>query len=366
MDNKYNIIDKYLSGKTSPEETIEVLASIATNPELEEYLITQKRLDYEENKLLEYSSFIPASSMAADDGRNLCDFECEKYILKKAGLEVDEDELSNTSRRNYWLRNQGTPLFSVGRLLESKGFFVTRSFDNNLQSILSSLADMFVIAIVNGDVLKPTKKNENIVGINNDANHAVVVLNISEQEKRVSLFNPANEEDVTVCDLDVFLNAWNESKNYMVTIKKEITNEYNPQPIDVSRIPLDEELLELVELLAENNHDVWGVGKIEKALQDNRILAYDPVDGDRDVPDKNGLKKMRYSHYFVPYSRLSEEDKKPDRDSVVSTVKLIKRLGYRLVNINSMYKCPDCGEVIEPNFSYCPNCGKPLSWKDFR
>ena len=36
------------------------------------------------------------------------------------------------------------------------------------------------------------------------------------------------------------------------------------------------------------------------------------------------------------------------------------------LNINNMYKCPDCGEVLEPGFCFCPGCGKALTWEDFK
>ncbi len=37
--------------------------------------------------------------------------------------------------------------------------------------------------------------------------------------------------------------------------------EYNPRPIRTDAIDLAEELLLLVERLAENNHDVWACGR---------------------------------------------------------------------------------------------------------
>ena len=43
MEVDYNLIDRYLSGGTTPEETVAVLSAIAVNPELEEYVIAQLR-----------------------------------------------------------------------------------------------------------------------------------------------------------------------------------------------------------------------------------------------------------------------------------------------------------------------------------
>ena len=114
MNIDYQLIDKFFEGNTTAEETVLVLTAISANPDLEEYFITRKRLEYANEQTEDYSSFIPASSMAADDGMNLCDFQCETFILKKAGIVASEDELAIESKTNYWLRGQGTPLYNIG------------------------------------------------------------------------------------------------------------------------------------------------------------------------------------------------------------------------------------------------------------
>ena len=76
--------------------------------------------------------------------------------------------------------------------------------------------------------------------------------------------------------------------------------------------------------------------------------------------------EKKHNPDLVPYSMLPESEKEYDREMAVNAIKLVKRLGYRLVNVNRMYKCPHCGEVIEPDFCYCPACGKELGWEAFR
>lgn len=363
MKVDFPLIDKYLAGGTTPEETVAVLAEIAVNPEMEEYLIVQMRLDYEQERLRDYGSFIPAGSMAADDDRNLCDFQCELFLLRREGIEVEEEDMMKISRRNYWLRDLGTPLFNMGRLLESKGFLVSRIYDADLAKARECLMDRSVIAVVNGNVLDPDRKDPEQTDFSNDANHAVVLLSISEDGKSVTLYNPACAEKETVYPLDRFLPAWNESSNYLVTSRrKRFPEEYDPQPVDVSDVHLDEDLLELTEMIAENAHDEWG--RLKKASFREK-LAEDPAYHIY-APKEDGKEQPGHNHYYVPYSMLSEEDKEIDRITAVNTIKLVKRLGYRLVNINNMYKCSDCGEVLEPGFCFCPGCGKALSWEDFR
>lgn len=353
MTVDYNLLEKYLSGKTTPEESMAVLTAIATNPEFEEFVVTQRRLDYEEDKLKDYGSFIPASSMAADDGRNLCDLQCELFILRKFKRRVSESTLSMQSRRNYWLRDQGTPLYNVGRLLESKGFLVNKIYNATLETLKESLKNHHMIAIVNGDVLEPMqiKDKEKVVSLDDEANHAVVVLSISPDGKSVTLYNPANGEKTTTYKIDSFIEAWIESSNYLVAIrKKAFPEEYVPQPIDVESIPLSEDLLDLTEMIAENAHDVWAKKRMEEGW------TYGPVRDDA----------KKHNPDMVPYAMLPEKEKQYDRDMAFHTIKLVKRLGYRIVNISSMFKCQECGEVLEPNFHYCPSCGKRLTWEDFK
>jgi ribosomal protein L32 len=342
------------------------LTAIKANPELEEYFITRYRLEYTDEQTDDYGSFIPASSIAADDGLNLCDFQCETFILKKAGMEASEDELAGESKTNYWLRDQGTPLYNIGKLLESKGFLVNREYNASLDAVMDGLQDGHdIIVVVNGDILAQKEQDILSEGFSLDShpNHAVIVLGIDKDAGTVSLYNPADEECVAEYDLNLFLSAWEESKRYTVTVrKKNYPEEYNPQPIDVDDVHLNAELLELIEMIAENAHDIWGKLKKEqfevklKANPDYRIYA-PMVDGD----EQEG-----HNHFYVPYAMLSEKDKDVDRISVSGTIKLLKRLGYRLVNINGMYRCPDCGEVIEPSHNFCPNCGRQLTWEDFK
>ena len=370
MENiSYDLIDRLLGGETTPHETIRALAAISASPELEEYFVTKKRLKYVEEQDEDYSSFIPASSLAADDGMNLCDLKCETFLLNKYGVNVPEEELARESRSNYWLRGQGTPLFNMGKLLESKGYFVNRVYDATLETLIDDLKHKLdIIAVVNGDALNSPDKDilSDDFSLDSNPNHAVVVLDVKRDAGVVTIYNPSNKDEITEYGLSDFLNAWNESKYYMVTVRKKINpEEYNPQPIDVRDIYLNPELVDLVELLCENAHDDWAIDKRERLAKNGLELKYAPL-------DKNGKEKkarqkpVSYSHFFVPYAMLSEEDKTPDRVMVTNTIKRLKRLGYRLVNINSMYRCPDCGEVIEPSNSFCPNCGRRLTWEEFK
>jgi ryanodine receptor 2 len=90
---------------------------------------------------------------------------------------------------------------------------------------------------------------------------------------------------------------------------------YDPKPIDTSELSLPESLGELLELLAENNHDVWAATRLAQGW------TYGPA---RDDP-------ARKHPCLVPYDELPEKEKEYDRKTVVETLKAILSLGYQIV-----------------------------------
>lgn len=89
---------------------------------------------------------------------------------------------------------------------------------------------------------------------------------------------------------------------------------YKPEPIDTSDVALPKELLELTEKIAENVHDVWAVGRIEEGWK------FGPV--------KDGSAKT--TPLLIPYDQLPESEKEYDRNTVLETIKLIIKLGYKV------------------------------------
>ncbi|MEJ2731474.1 MAG: RyR domain-containing protein [Deltaproteobacteria bacterium] len=73
---------------------------------------------------------------------------------------------------------------------------------------------------------------------------------------------------------------------------------YTPEPIDTEDIELSPDLRELVERLAENNHDHWALQRIKEGWQ---------IGDERD-----------------------DTEKEYDRISVIKTLKAIMALGYRI------------------------------------
>lgn len=91
--------------------------------------------------------------------------------------------------------------------------------------------------------------------------------------------------------------------------------EYIPQPIDTSDISLPEGMETLVEQMAKNVHEVWADNRMKQGWtygeQRNDALKQHPC--------------------LVPYEELPDDEKTYDRDTAVSTLKLICKLGYKIL-----------------------------------
>ena len=90
---------------------------------------------------------------------------------------------------------------------------------------------------------------------------------------------------------------------------------YKPKPIDTSDVILTDDITELCELIAKNTHDVWA---------ENRIK-----DGWTYGEARDDVKK--HHPCLIPYEELSDFEKEYDRTTSMETLKLITKLGYKIV-----------------------------------
>jgi hypothetical protein len=90
---------------------------------------------------------------------------------------------------------------------------------------------------------------------------------------------------------------------------------YTPKPIDTSDVVLTDDIMELCELISENTHEVWSLNRINDGW----------VYGDT----RNDEKKQHPC--LVPYCDLPESEKEYDRSTSLQTLKLIVKLGYKIV-----------------------------------
>ena len=95
---------------------------------------------------------------------------------------------------------------------------------------------------------------------------------------------------------------------------KENKLDYTPEPMDLSSVDLPESLIQLSERIAENVHEVWAKARMDEGW------TYG-VKRD-DIHKKHPC--------LVPYDELPEEEKEYDRNTAMNTIKMVKKLGFRI------------------------------------
>ncbi len=93
---------------------------------------------------------------------------------------------------------------------------------------------------------------------------------------------------------------------------------YQPNPIDTSGVQLATEIQELMERLAEHNHDVWA----RQRLADGWKLG------------KQRNDELKLHPCLIPYDELPESEKEYDRQTAREVLKAVLALGYGLEKIS--------------------------------
>lgn len=251
---------------------------------------------------------LPMLQKAALSGENICAVLCEIFILHRRRMPYDEKWLLNTARRRDWLKPEGTPLFCLGYLLSYSGLLVTRKYDSTLEDIQQAIRmDNDVVVGVDREKLYAEE-----IDMEDLTNHAVVVTYVDKEF--VTFFDPYQDPYIVRIPIQDFLHAWKESHNYMIQVLQSV-EEYVPHPINVDNVPLDGDLEELQEAIAENAHDVWA----EARMSEGWTYGEKRDDANKRHPD------------LIPYTALLNDEKEYDRIMAFHTIKLVKKLGYDIV-----------------------------------
>lgn len=91
--------------------------------------------------------------------------------------------------------------------------------------------------------------------------------------------------------------------------------DYKPAPQNTINIRLSDDLLALAEKLAENAHEVWAQGRMSE--------GWSYGESRNDVDKRHPC--------LVPYNDLPESEKEYDRSVSLETLKLIAKMGYKIV-----------------------------------
>lgn len=362
----------FLDGNANAKESQDILDALPHDAELRELLHISQMVDADLGMQSQECEVIPMTAMAAScKEENYCSLECEKYILDKLGISYDELQLLYDAIKNRWQKEEGTALHNVGRHLEKKGLVVTRRYKATIEDITNALSEHenIIVAVDGGELLgnRANEQKEDIL-IGQIPDHTVVVLSYDDKSKTITIYDPNSPNSEDSYPISQFMDAWYDSKNYLVTISTDNMKTYSPKPIDLSDVELTDDLNDLREAIAENAHDIWAVERQEQGW------SYGPKRDD--VKKENPC--------MVPYSQLSEEEKDMDRQMAMNTLKLLKKLGYDLIkreetelykvlkqriqNANREYYCSNCKGIVSEHQIFCDHCGDKLDidWKSLK
>ena len=313
------LLAAFMDGDTTLEETQMVLDAAANDKELQELMQLSLQIDEDMDSSTSSPEVrsLPMLEMAAQNTvDNLCVIKCEGYALRTLGINVSDEDLAIESEKHGWLKAEGTLLHCIGQLSGKYGLYVSHRYDCTISDMTESIqAGNIVIAVIDSTELTQTSEQASIADttIGETPNHSVVVTQVDEPRGVISVFDPACQDTKAEYALDTFVGAWDDSSNYLVIISNQ--SNYEPHPLNLAGIPLESELIELREAIAENAHEVWA-----KARKDEG-WTYGPIrDDERKLhPD------------MLPYNLLPEGEKEYDRLMAINTIKLVKKLGWDFV-----------------------------------
>lgn len=157
----------------------------------------------------------------ATSEESLCSIICEQYALDIFGVHKSLEALRALSSEKGWLTDTGVTLENIGSLCREFGLCVKPKSEGCLKELESAIEKGFqVIVAVDGGELIGNQLEEEIEDAfyGQISDHCVVVLAI--EEDTVTLFDPAFGYTPLTVSMNHFLDAWEDSNRYYVTVCK--------------------------------------------------------------------------------------------------------------------------------------------------
>ena len=97
--------------------------------------------------------------------------------------------------------------------------------------------------------------------------------------------------------------------------QKQNSNGYIPKPISLDDCELPKEIADAADKIAKNTHENWSKNKMENGYTFGKVT--------------NDAKKTHCD--LIPYEKLSDEKKRYDIETSTSAIKLLIKLGYKII-----------------------------------
>lgn len=163
-------------------------------------------------------------AVAADNTiNNLCDIRCEGYALRKQGIDISDEQIESDALERGWLTDCGTKLMNVGNLCELYNLHVSRKIEANLKDVQEALhkKNVVIVAVDEGELVGDALYEEyEDRAIGKLPDHVVIVTAYDEKSQTITIFDPNTPQLSDQYPADQFMDAWNDSNNYMITVSR--------------------------------------------------------------------------------------------------------------------------------------------------
>lgn len=155
-----------------------------------------------------------------------CAIKAQELMMHGMGLDVEEAQLIQEAIDNGWYTpGRGTTEGDVGKLMELHGIDVTQSSGASLYNLVSELSQghPVLVGIDSGELWYPgfDETFEDIIR-GHQADHALLItgMNFSDDfsSGTVNIIDPGTGDVCRGYSLHQFLDAWDDSGNFMLTI----------------------------------------------------------------------------------------------------------------------------------------------------
>ena len=213
------LLAAFLDGNVTGEQAQSILSRAAEDSSLMEFLSIAADVPV-------YSADASDSlcALAAERDDKLCAVYCERYVMQCFGISESVESLVSVAHELSVLEPDGTPLFNLGRLSEHLGLSVSRSFCRKIDDVEEVLASgaQLIAAVDIGELDEERRAEEEmedlIIGPRPD--HCVVILSYDRSADEVVYYDPASGDIPLSVPLSVFMDAWEDSGFYMISVSR--------------------------------------------------------------------------------------------------------------------------------------------------
>lgn len=176
--------------------------------------------------------------------KTTCAIRSQQIILRDYGIDMSQEQLIAMAEQNGWYSEKdGTPMGYVGFLLQSSGVGVHQQIDSTIYDLINELAQghRIIVGVDSGELwaIRDGKISEQLKEFwedlwhgQNGADHALIVAGVEVNPKypsdvTVVLTDPGTGDLRIEYSLDDFMDAWEDSKCFMVATDAPAPYQYD-------------------------------------------------------------------------------------------------------------------------------------------